>query len=101
MPSKAELRQKWNEVGDDKVVLHILQRAKTRINGSPFGIKLETYLRSLHGDLQSPYSYYLCQQTSFSRHKSKMYCQARTWIMLRLSLQFLREFNLLMLALLT
>lgn len=45
MPSKAELRQRWNEVGDEKVVLHILQRPKTRTNGSPFCIKMETYLR--------------------------------------------------------
>ncbi len=45
MPSKAELRQKWNSVEKDTVVLHMLPRAKTRPNGSPFVLKLETFLR--------------------------------------------------------
>ena len=45
MPSKAELRAKWNSVPENSVVLHMFQRSKTRPNGSPFVMKLETYLR--------------------------------------------------------
>ena len=45
MPSKAELRQKWNELPEDKVLLHSFTRCKTRPMASPFAVKLETYLR--------------------------------------------------------
>ncbi len=45
MPSKAELRQEWNNAGKDVVVLHQFDRAKTRPNPSPYCLKLETFLR--------------------------------------------------------
>ncbi len=45
MPSKAELKQKWNNAGKDKVVLHMFPRSKYRPNPSPFPMKFETYLR--------------------------------------------------------
>ena len=45
MPSKSKLRQQWNNAGKDVVVLHQFFRARHAPNGSPFPIKLETYLR--------------------------------------------------------
>lgn len=45
MPSKAELRQKWDSAGENVVVLHQFYRAKTHPNASPFPMKLETYYR--------------------------------------------------------
>ncbi len=40
-----KLRRKWNSVGRDVVVLHQFPRGRTCPNGSPYPIKLETYLR--------------------------------------------------------
>ena len=45
MPSKSELRQKWNNAGKDVVVLHMFPRSRTSPNISPYMVKLETYLR--------------------------------------------------------
>ncbi len=39
------MRQKWNDAGKDKVVLHCFGRGKTRPNPSPFSLKFETFLR--------------------------------------------------------
>ena len=41
----ANLKIKWNAVGKDIVILHQIQRARHCPNGSPYPIKLETYLR--------------------------------------------------------
>ena len=45
MKPSSELRQKWNNVGENVPVIHIFGRAYTCPGGSPFSIKLETYLR--------------------------------------------------------
>ena len=45
MKVSSSLRQKWDNVGKDVVVLHMFQRAYTCPSISPFIIKLETYLR--------------------------------------------------------
>ena len=39
------LQIKWNAVGKDIVILHQIQRARYCPNGSPYPIKLETFLR--------------------------------------------------------
>jgi hypothetical protein len=60
MPSKAELRQKWNNMEKDTVVLHMLNRSKNKPSSSPFVIKLETYLRAAGityvEDFEQPFS---------------------------------------------
>jgi len=60
MPSKAELRQKWNNVEKDTVVLHMYSRSKTKPSNSPFILKLETYLRAAGityvEDFEQPFS---------------------------------------------
>jgi hypothetical protein len=38
-------RAKWAAVGEDVIVLHGFERAKTCPNASPFVLKLETFLR--------------------------------------------------------
>ena len=45
MPSKAQLRQEWNNAGENVVVLHMFDRHKNCPNMSPFPLKLETYLK--------------------------------------------------------
>lgn len=54
-------RVKWNNVGKDVVVLHMISRAKSCPNLSPFVIKLETFLRMAHidyiVDFEEPQSY--------------------------------------------
>ncbi len=45
MPTKAELRQKWDGVAENTVVLHMFKRSKIKPNGSPFVMKLETFLK--------------------------------------------------------
>ncbi|XP_068230509.1 failed axon connections homolog [Palaemon carinicauda] len=42
---KEQLRNEWNAAGKDVVVLHTLGRGYTCPHISPFGLKLETYLR--------------------------------------------------------
>lgn len=60
MPNKGELRQEWNNAGKDVVILHMLQRAKTRPNPSPFVMKLETFLKvsgiEYKADFTQPFS---------------------------------------------
>ena len=45
MPGKAELRDEWNNAGKDVVVLHMMERGRTRPNVSPFALKFETFLK--------------------------------------------------------
>lgn len=45
MPGKAELRAEWNNAGKDVVVLHMMDRGRTRPNISPFALKFETFLK--------------------------------------------------------
>ena len=45
MPSKSQLREEWNNAGENVVVLHMLPRGRNTPNPSPYPIKLETYLR--------------------------------------------------------
>ena len=45
MPGKAELRAEWNNAGKDVVVLHMMDRGRTRPNMSPFVLKFETFLK--------------------------------------------------------
>ena len=44
MPSRAD-RERWNNLDKDVVVLHHLPRGKKAPSGSPFPLKLETFLR--------------------------------------------------------
>ena len=41
MPGTAE----WNNAGKDVVVLHMMERGRTRPNMSPFVLKFETFLK--------------------------------------------------------
>ena len=45
MKKKAQLRKMWADVGKDVVVLHQPPRARFCPSGSPYPIKLETFLR--------------------------------------------------------
>ena len=45
MPGRAELRAEWNNAGKDVVVLHMMERGRTRPNMSPFVLKFETFLK--------------------------------------------------------
>ncbi len=55
MPSKSELRAKWDGVPDTTVVLHMFRRSKIKPNGSPFCLKLETYLRAAGIDYEEDF----------------------------------------------
>ena len=56
MPSKAELRAAWDSAPENKVILHMPGRLKTRPNLSPFAIKLETYLRVAEIDYEAEFT---------------------------------------------
>ena len=43
--SKAQLREDWNNAGENVVVLHMLPRGRHTPNPSCYPLKLETYLR--------------------------------------------------------
>ena len=45
MPGRTELRADWNNAGKDVVVLHMMERGRTRPNLSPFALKFETFLK--------------------------------------------------------
>jgi len=57
MGIKAADREKWNKLEKNTVVLHHFQRAKLIPDGSPFGLKMETYLRMADIKYENDFKY--------------------------------------------
>ena len=57
MGIKAADREKWNKLDKDTVVLHHYARAKLIPDGSPFGLKMETYLRMADIKYENDFKY--------------------------------------------
>ena len=57
MGIKAADREKWNKLDKDTVVLHHYPRAKLIPDGSPFGLKMETYLRMADIKYENDFKY--------------------------------------------
>ena len=57
MGIKAADREKWNKLDKNTVVLHHYARAKLIPDGSPFGLKMETYLRMADVKYENDFKY--------------------------------------------
>ena len=57
MGIKAADREKWNKLDKNTVVLHHYARAKLIPDGSPFGLKMETYLRMADIKYENDFKY--------------------------------------------
>ncbi len=92
MPSKAELRAKWDGMEENKVVLHMFKRSKIKPNGSPFVMKLETYLRMAGIDYETDF-----EVPMSTKGKTPWYvCIPTTSTVMLMSLLILKVLSLLL-----